>query len=413
MKETIFLKGEGLKNIESYDFSALKKVLKIDRNKLVKEIKNSGLKGRGGAGFPTGLKWEIALNKNADNKYFICNADEGEPGTFKDRYLLENRPLKVLEGILIGAYAVGANEGYIYIRGEYANPINIFKKIIKDARKLRVLGEDIFNSGFNFDLHLVKGAGAYVCGDETSLINSIEGERGRSRLTPPYPIDNGLFGKPTVVNNVETLAACAEIIEQGSEKYASLGTDKSKGTKLICLSGDVNEPGVYELEFGSLTLKEIIYDLGKGVKDNKEIYPGIFLTGEVPRTNDFETKSKKYTIKIDEKIQIDTFRDDETLFIETNKGLVLLLGCSHSGIVNIIEYIKKLKGNDKIYAIIGGMHLINAGEDRIKQTISYLKKINFELLIPLHCTGFNAVRQMKNEFGDRVNVAHTGDRFIF
>ena len=271
MKETIFLKGEGLKNIESYDFSALKKVLKIDRNKLVKEIKNSGLKGRGGAGFPTGLKWEIALNKNADNKYFICNADEGEPGTFKDRYLLENRPLKVLEGILIGAYAVGANEGYIYIRGEYANPISIFKKIIKDARKLRVLGEDIFNSGFNFDLHLVKGAGAYVCGDETSLINSIEGERGRSRLTPPYPIDNGLFGKPTVVNNVETLAACAEIIEQGSEKYASLGTDKSKGTKLICLSGDVNEPGVYELEFGSLTLKEIIYDLGKGVKDNKEI----------------------------------------------------------------------------------------------------------------------------------------------
>ena len=205
--------------------------------------------------------------------------------------------------------------------------------------------------------------------------------------------------------------------------FLSHGHDDHTGglRQLLSINPDIDviaHPDVFEAkysrnkEIGMDVIKKDI-NLFRAVKDNKEIYPGIFLTGEVPRTNDFETKSKKYTIKIDEKIQIDTFRDDETLFIETNKGLVLLLGCSHSGIVNIIEYIKKLKGNDKIYAIIGGMHLINAGEDRIKQTISYLKKINFELLIPLHCTGFNAVRQMKNEFGDRVNVAHTGDRFIF
>jgi NADH-quinone oxidoreductase subunit F len=271
MDEKYFLKGNELKSISDYDFPALKKALKMDRKKIIEEISEASLKGRGGAGFPTGLKWKFAYNEESNTKYFICNGDEGEPGTFKDRYLMEERPVKVLEGIMVGSYAVGADKGYIYIRGEYAKSINIFNKLIKDAYKNGVLGEDIFGSDFNFDLQLVKGAGAYVCGDETSLINSIEGKRGRSRIKPPYPIQKGLFDEPTVINNVETLTTAAEIINQGPEVFKAMGTENSRGTKLVCLSGDVNEPGLYEIEFGSMTIKEIIEEFGEGIKKNKEL----------------------------------------------------------------------------------------------------------------------------------------------
>src|SRR6056297_2704941 len=271
MEETLCLKGKELKDVASYDFPALKKVLKMKPEDVIAEVKESGLKGRGGAGFPTGVKWDFAIKEDAEKKYMICNADEGEPGTFKDRYLLEKRPAKVLEGILIGAYAVGADEGFIYIRGEYDKAIKTFRKLIEEAEEEKLLGQNILDSGFNFDFHLVRGAGAYVCGDETSLINSIEGKRGRSRIVPPYPIQEGLYGKPTVVNNVETLASAAEVINMGAEEYAKFGSEESKGTKLVCLSGDVNEPGIYEVEFGQMTLKEIIYEFGEGIKDNKEL----------------------------------------------------------------------------------------------------------------------------------------------
>ena len=271
MEEKYFLKGEELKNVSDYDFPALKKALKLDRKEIINEIDESKLKGRGGAGFPTGLKWKFAYQEESDTKYFICNGDEGEPGTFKDRYLMEDRPVKVLEGIMIGAYAVGANKGYIYIRGEYAKSIKTFNKVIEDAYNHGILGENIFGSDFSFDLKLIKGAGAYVCGDETSLINSIEGKRGISRIKPPYPIQEGLFGKPTVVNNVETLTTAGEIINQGSDVYKAMGTKDSKGTKLVCLSGDVNEPGVYEIEFGSMTIADIIEEFGKGIKNNGEL----------------------------------------------------------------------------------------------------------------------------------------------
>ena len=271
MEETYFLKGEELIDTVEYDFPALKKALDMGREKIIEQIKESGLKGRGGAGFPTGFKWELAYKEDGNQKYMICNGDEGEPGTFKDRYLMENRPLKVLEGIMIAAYAVGANKGYIYIRGEYSDSINIFSEIIKEAYQEKVLGENIFDSGFDFELTLVKGAGAYVCGDETSLINSIEGKRGRSRIKPPYPIQKGLFEYPTVVNNVETLSAAACIIEQGAAVYSAMGTEDSRGTKLVCLSGDINEPGVYEIEFGQKTLEEIIEKYGKGVSGNREL----------------------------------------------------------------------------------------------------------------------------------------------
>ena len=272
MEEKIYIKGEVLKDCSKYDFPGLKKALNMKQEDVVNEIKKSGLKGRGGAGFPTGLKLDLALKQDASNgKYMICNGDEGEPGTFKDRFLMINRPLKVLEGILIAAYTIGANNGYIYIRGEYTESINIIDKIIKEAYQKNILGDNIFGSEFNFNLRLVKGAGAYVCGDETSLINSIEGKRGISRIKPPYPIENGLFTKPTVVNNVETLSTIAEIINQGADIFASIGTKESKGTKLISLSGDINEPGVYEVEFGKATINEIICKFGKGIKNNKEL----------------------------------------------------------------------------------------------------------------------------------------------
>lgn len=287
MKEQLFLKTEQEAiGTESYDFSGLKQALEKSREEIVAEIKESGLKGRGGAGFPTGVKWDFALQETGEPKYMICNADEGEPGTFKDRYLLEYQPYKVLEGIIIAAYATGATDGYIYIRGEYAEPIDIFADVIEKAREEDILGDNILGTDFSFDLKLVKGAGAYVCGDETSLINSIEGERGRSRIKPPYPIQEGLFGQPTTVNNVETLATAAEIIRQGTEKYTNLGTEDSRGTKLVSISGDVNEPGVYEIEFGKVTVAEIINEFGRGVRDDRElkfVIPGGISTAILPR----------------------------------------------------------------------------------------------------------------------------------
>ncbi len=271
VQEKLYLKGDKLLDISSYEFKSLKKALQLGRKKTIQKIKNSELKGRGGAAFPTGFKWEMAADIESEDKYMVCNADEGEPGTFKDRYLLEERPLKVLEGIMIAAYAVGADKAYIYIRGEYSKAIEIFNEIIKEAVKEKILDNELFGSEFKLGLKLIRGAGAYVCGDETSLINSIEGKRGHSRIKPPYPIEKGLFNQPTVVNNVESLCCAAEILNPDSEEFSSLGIAGSRGTKLLCLSGDLNNPGLYEVEFGKITLKEIIYDLGGGVKGNEEL----------------------------------------------------------------------------------------------------------------------------------------------
>ena len=281
-----FLKKTPLLKIADYDFAALKKVLNMPREESITAIKNADLKGRGGAGFPAGVKWELASEETASEKYVVCNADEGEPGTFKDRYLLENSPWQVLEGILISAYVIGAQKGYIYIRGEYVEPIKIFSKVIKTAQENGVLGANILGSDFNFELQLIKGAGAYICGDETSLLNSIEGKRPRSRIKPPYPIQSGLYSKPTLVNNVETLAAAVEVIKQGVEAYTDLGTTESNGSKLISLSGEVNEPGVYEVEFAALTIREIIDELGKGIRNNRElkfVVPGGVSTSILPQ----------------------------------------------------------------------------------------------------------------------------------
>jgi NADH-quinone oxidoreductase subunit F len=271
VSEKLYLKGDKLLNILDYDFKSIKNALRMGRKETIQKIKDSELKGRGGAAFPTGLKWQLASEVEGEEKFLVCNADEGEPGTFKDRYLLEERPLKVLEGIMLAAFAIGADKAYIYIRGEYTRAIEVFTEIIEAARKNKILDSKIFDSNFKLEIKLVRGAGAYVCGDETSLLNSIEGKRGRSRIKPPYPIQEGLFSQPTVVNNVESLCCAAEVLNPDSEEFANLGIEGSRGTKLLCLSGDLNKPGLYEVEFGKITLQEIIYDLAGGIKAGENL----------------------------------------------------------------------------------------------------------------------------------------------
>jgi NADH:ubiquinone oxidoreductase subunit F (NADH-binding)/(2Fe-2S) ferredoxin len=235
---------------------------------VVSAVKASGLRGRGGAAFPTGLKWEATAKAPGDAKAVICNSDEGEPGNFKDRLILEGDPHCIVEAMAIAGYAVGANKGYVYIRGEYHQSVAHLERAIRSAREMGLLGHDIFGSGFDFDIEVFKGAGAYICGEETALLESLEGLRGESRMKPPYPPTSGLNGQPTVVNNVETLANVPQIIAHGSAWYASIGTEKSKGTKIFSPCGDVLYPGVYEVPFGA-TMREVVYEMAGGIKSGK------------------------------------------------------------------------------------------------------------------------------------------------
>lgn len=256
--------------ISNGGFKALDKSLRIlNPEKVTKEILDSGLRGRGGAGFPTGKKWELAAKQNADQKYIICNADEGDPGAFMDRSVLESDPFKLLEGMTIAAYAIGATFGYIYCRAEYPLAISRLQNAIELCREYGILGKNIFGSGFNFDIKIKKGAGAFVCGEETALIASIEGKRGMPRPRPPYPSIEGLWGKPTVINNVETLANVTNVINMGSSKYSSIGTDKSKGTKVFALSGKIKNTGLVEVPMG-VTLRDVVFEIGGGIPNAKE-----------------------------------------------------------------------------------------------------------------------------------------------
>ena len=270
----IVLKNVGLidpENIDEYiineGYEALGKVLKeMTPQETIAEIKASGLRGRGGAGFPTGLKWQFVAGAKGDKKYVVCNADESEPGTFKDRLVLEGDPHAIIEAMMIAAYAVGADEGYVYIRGEYALAINRMQKAIEQARAYGLLGQNIFGTDFSFDLHIHAGAGAYICGEETALIESIEGNRGEPRTRPPYPTTAGLWQKPTLVNNVETLANIPAIIRNGAAWYKSIGTPSSPGTKVYTILGNVNVTGLIEVPMG-ITLREVIAIYAKGMKN--------------------------------------------------------------------------------------------------------------------------------------------------
>ncbi len=249
-------KIEGIKSYEVYrqngGYASVEKILKnqINPDDLVEEVKKSGLRGRGGAGFPAGMKWSFVDKKSGKPRHLVCNADESEPGTFKDRYLMERNPHLLIEGMICSSYAIGANLSYIYIRGEYMWIFYILEKAIKEAYAAGWLGKNIQNSGYDLDLYVHCGAGAYICGEETALIESLEGKRGNPRIKPPFPAVSGLWGNPTVVNNVETIATVPWIIMNGGDEYAKIGVGKSTGTKLISASGHIKNPGVYEIELG-------------------------------------------------------------------------------------------------------------------------------------------------------------------
>ncbi len=261
-------------NIEDYiaigGYKALAKALSMHPKDIIEEIKKSGLRGRGGAGFSTGIKWEIASKQKSDVKYIICNADEGDPGAYMDRNLLEGNPQLIIEGMIIGAYSIGANKGWVYVRDEYPLAVENVAINIKKAREMGVLGKNILNTGFDFDIEITRGAGAFVCGEETALIHSIEGKRGIPSQRPPFPAQKGLFGKPTNINNVETWANVPKIIEKGADWYANIGTKTSKGTKIFSLVGKVENTGLVEVPMG-ITIKEIVYDIGAGNSTGKNI----------------------------------------------------------------------------------------------------------------------------------------------
>ncbi len=255
--------------IDHGGYQALRDAVSTSPEDIINEVKKSGLRGRGGAGFPTGLKWELTRKSSGEKKYVICNADEGDPGAFMDRSVLEGDPHSVLEGLTIAAYAIGADEGYIYVRAEYPLAVKRLKIAIDQARRKGFLGKNILDSTFGFNIRIKEGAGAFVCGEETALMVSIEGKRGMPRLRPPYPSTSGLWGKPTCINNVETLANVPWIIVNGAAKYSSIGTDTSKGTKIFAVTGKVKNSGLVEVPMG-MTLREIIFDICGGVKDDKE-----------------------------------------------------------------------------------------------------------------------------------------------
>lgn len=252
-------------------YEALGKVLTtMTPEDVVKVVTDSGLRGRGGGGFPTGVKWGFAMKNVSDQKFMICNADEGDPGAFMDRAILEGDPHSILEGLMIAGYAIGAKKGYIYVRIEYPTAIEKLQHAIEEAKEYGLLGKNIFETDFEFDIELRLGAGAFVCGEETALIASIEGGRGMSRNKPPFPANKGLWGKPTIINNVETLANVPEILLQGSEWFARIGTERSKGTKVFSLGGNIKNAGLVEVPMGT-TIREVIYEIGGGIPGNKEL----------------------------------------------------------------------------------------------------------------------------------------------
>ena len=275
-QKRIALHGCGVINPEDINealgdggYQGLRRALSMDPQEVIDEVLASGLRGRGGAGFPTGRKWQFAKNVESEDKYIVCNGDEGDPGAFMDRSILEGNPLGVIEGMVIAGYAFGAHNGYFYVRAEYPIAVKRLRIAIKEAEEIGLLGDNIFGSGFSFRCHLRLGAGAFVCGEETALLNSIQGKRGMPRPRPPFPAVKGLWDKPTCVNNVETLACVPYILRNGAAEFASVGTEKSKGTKVFALGGKVNNVGLVEVPMGT-TLRELIYDIGGGIPNDKK-----------------------------------------------------------------------------------------------------------------------------------------------
>src|SRR6266436_8016967 len=280
MGKKLLIHNEHVHNINTLDvyrskggYASVEKALKtMSPDEIVEEVKKSGLRGRGGAGFPTGMKWSFLAKPEGVPRYLVCNADESEPGTFKDRYLMEFLPHLLIEGMITSSYALGSNRSYIYIRGEYAWIVDILEQAIAEAKNNGWLGKNILGSGFDLEIYVHRGAGAYICGEETGLIESLEGKRPYPRIKPPYfPAVLGLYLSPTIVNNVETLCNVKHIVRMGGAEYAKMGKPNNTGTRLLCVSGDVQKPGYYELEVGGITLGELIYDICGGLRPGRKL----------------------------------------------------------------------------------------------------------------------------------------------
>src|SRR5438552_7148262 len=274
----------GLPNSASIDtylatdgYKALRKALEMKPEEIIEQVKDSALRGRGGAGFPTGMKWSFVPRTSPKPKYIVCNADESEPGSFKDRYLMEYDPHALIEGMIIAGHTLGSNTGYIYTRGEYKYLIDIMDVAIAEAREAGILGKNVLGSSLSFDIHTHTGAGAYICSEETALLTSLEGYRGHPRMKPPFPAVEGLYAKPTIVNNVESICNVTHVMRYGVDWYKQFGTEKSTGMRIFCLSGNVKRPGLYELPHAT-PLRELIYTYGGGPEDNnapvKAVCPG-------------------------------------------------------------------------------------------------------------------------------------------
>lgn len=343
-------------------FRAFDKVLRLMKpEEVVKEVLDSGLRGRGGGGFPTGKKWELALKEKSEQKYLICNADEGDPGAFMDRSLLESDPYRVVEGMAIAAYAIGASVAYIYCRAEYPLAIQRLQNTITKCEEYGILGDNILNSGFSLHIKIKKGAGAFVCGEETALIGSIEGKRGMPKPRPPYPVISGLFGKPTVINNVETYANVPPVIIMGAQKFASIGTAKSKGTKVFALSGNVKNTGLVEVPMGT-TLRDIVFKIGGGIpekKDFKAVQIGGPSGGCLPESVidtpvDYESLkevgammgSGGFVVMDEETCMVDVAKYFLTFIQEESCGKCVPCREGTKRMLEIIERIPKRYGND-------------------------------------------------------------------
>jgi NADH-quinone oxidoreductase subunit F len=364
------LMGEDLLSIEKFK-KLLSEILKKDKKEILNIVKESNLCGRGGAGFPTGIKWDSCLQQNVEKKYVVCNADEGDSGAFSDRYLLEEQPLKVLFGMIVCAYIVGSNEGVLYIRGEYPKSIEIVNGTINELKKLKLLGKNILGTNFSCDLTICIGQGAYICGEETALIASIEGRRAEVDVRPPFPTVEGLYKKPTVVNNVETLAAIACILKFGAKSFSSIGNAKSAGTKLVCLDSLFKKPGVYEIDMGT-PMKKIINEIGGGfIESVKALQIGGPLGGVIP-------------IKEVEKLNLD--------FQEFAKAGFML---GHGGIVSIpekfsmlkyIHHLFKFSSDESCGKCFPGRLGSYRGKEMFDQVINKTNKIPIKLLDELLIT---------------------------
>jgi len=367
---TSFLMDDKLLNLDQFK-SLLKKFINFDKKEIVKSLLNSNLSGRGGAGFPTGMKWDFCSKEKSEKKYVICNADEGDSGAFSDRYLLEDQPLKVLFGMIVCGYVIGSNEGVLYIRGEYPKSIAAINGSINALKSSKLLGENILGTNFSFDLNICIGQGAYICGEETALIASIEGRRAEVDVRPPFPVTEGLYKKPTVVNNVETLAAATGILIHGSDKFSSIGNKKSAGTKLVCFDSFFNNPGVYEVDMCT-PMKKIINEIGGGFKEPvKALQIGGPLGGVVP-------------IKEVEKLNLD-FQEFIVAGFMLGHGSIVCIPKDF----NMVEYIHHLfefSAEESCGKCFPGRLGSYRGKEMFDQAINKSKKIPLKLLNELLVT---------------------------